>query len=125
MTGPVVAGGTVILSGEFLEAALQAVLVAARDRRRNGVPVGPKYAALISALSTGVESAECPTVAPKRKRRQGLPSRAVTVDQAAEQLGITPRQVRRLAAGPLRGKRINGRWYIPQAAITKRKGTTA
>jgi hypothetical protein len=40
----------------------------------------------------------------------------VTVDHASRQLGLSPRQTRRLAP-KLGGKLIDGRWRLDQAAI--------
>src|SRR6476661_2618638 len=53
---PLVAGAAVILTGEWLEAALQAVLIAARARARNGLPNSGSHLALAQALNAAMSA---------------------------------------------------------------------
>lgn len=119
--GPIVAGGTVILSGAWVEATRQAVLIAVRARYRNGLPISASYSALTSALNTAVMSANGHLAVRKTEVLQDLPHEhpTVTIDQAATQLGLSARQVRRIAA-ELGGRKIGGRWLLDQTAITER-----
>ena len=109
--GPIVAGTAVILTGESLEAALQAVLIAARARTRNGLPNSATHLALAKAL-TAAMSANGHSGRPRTRtscniiRKQEPPT--VTVAEAARQLGLSERQTRRLAP-KLGGKKIGGR----------------
>src|SRR6185312_8705665 len=53
---PLVAGAAVVLTGEWLEAALQAVLIAARARARNGLPNSASHLALAQALNAAMSA---------------------------------------------------------------------
>jgi hypothetical protein len=122
--GPIVAGGTVILSGVWVEAARQAVLIAVRARYRNGMPISARYSALTSALNTAAMSANGHSDVRKTEVLQDYPHEhpTVTIDQAAHQLGLSARQVRRIAA-ELGGRKVGGRWLLDQTAITERNTT--
>ncbi|WP_029108582.1 helix-turn-helix domain-containing protein [Mycobacterium sp. URHD0025] len=116
--GLVVAGSAVVLTGEWLEAARQAVLIAARTRHHNGLPVGTKLTALACALNTAAMSANGQTDVRKTKVLQSIPREqsTVTIDDAATRLGLSHRQVRRIAE-QLGGRKVGGRWLLDQTAI--------
>ena len=54
--GPFVAGTAVILTGESVEAALQAVLIAARARTRNGLPNSAAHLELAKAFTAAMSA---------------------------------------------------------------------
>jgi hypothetical protein len=118
--GPVVAGGAVILSGEWLEAARQAVLIAARARRHNGLPSSATQTVLACALNTAAMSAGGQSDVRKTEILQAIPRQqpTVTINEAAQQLGLSDRQTRRLAP-QLGGRKIGGHWLLDQDSITE------
>ena len=115
--GLIVAGSAVILTGEALETALKAVLLAERARRRNGLPDSAENrqlaAALRQALSAGPQKDR-----PKPAGAHTDSVRWVTTREAAERMLCTERHARRLARR-LDGDRSTGRWQIPETAITE------
>lgn len=119
MTSPglVVAGTAVILTGDAARAALQAVLIAIRSRRLSGLPNSAAYTELAQALADAA-TADGQSDVPKHAVGQGFPAEVPTVpiDDAAARLGLSPRQVRRLAP-KLGGRIIGGRWLLDEQAI--------
>lgn len=121
--GPLVAGTAVILTGEWVDAALQAVLIAARSRDRNGLRNSDAHLALAKALAAAM-SANGHLAVHKPEVAQHYPQLVptVTIEAAAQQLNLSPRQIRRLAP-KLGGKKIGGRWLLDEEAIDEhRKG---
>jgi len=119
---PIVAGAVVILTGESLRAALQAVLIAARVRTRNGLPNSAAHLALAKALGAAM-SANGHSDVREPEELQHYPQQeppTVTVAEAARQLGLSERQTRRRAP-QLGGKRIGGVWLLDQDAIAEHK----
>jgi len=106
--------GAVLVTGPALRAAADAILIAARARRLSGLPSSTLHAELAAAFINAAsanghtdvrETATPPTLQP-----------TVTVEEAATQMKLSRRQVRRLA--PLLGGRIiAGRWLLDQTAI--------
>ena len=114
---PVVAGAAVILTGDWLQNTRQALLIAARARKYNGLPVSSKDQALFEALTRAM-SAYGQSDVPEPAELQDYPQTdpTVTIDDAARQLRLSPRQTRRLAP-KLGGRIIAGRWLLDQTAI--------
>jgi hypothetical protein len=117
--GLVVAGTAVVLTSDWLHTTLQAVLIASRSRRHNGLPNNAAHAELAGALADAM-AAHGQSDVPQPEGLQHFPQEqpTVTVDEAAEQLGLSRRQTRRLAPR-LGGKLIAGRWLLDQVAITE------
>ena len=119
--GLVVAGGAVVLTGDWLHTTRQAVLIAARTRRVNGLPASAAHNALTEALADAMAAnghADVPELVDVQRFPAELPT--VTVDDAAQQIGLSRRQTRRLAPR-LGGKIIAGRWLLDQTAINEHK----
>ena len=117
--GLVVAGGAVVLTGDWLHTTRQAVLIAARTRRVNGLPASAAHNALTEALADAMAAnghAGVPELVDVQRFPAELPT--VTVDDAAQQIGLSRRQTRRLAPR-LGGKIIAGRWLLDQVAINE------
>lgn len=126
MTGPqqpglLVAGTAVIITGDWLQTTLQAVLIAARSRRHNGLPNNAAHAELTQALADAM-AAHGQSDVPESEELHHFPQEqpTVTIDEAAEQLGLSHRQTRRLAPR-LGGKIVAGRWLLDQTAINEHK----
>ena len=120
--GPIVAGTAVVLTGEWLEAALQAVLIAARARTRNGLPNSAAHLELAKAF-TAAMSASGRSDVREAEQLQHYPQQeppTVTIEDAARQLAVSERQARRLAP-KLGGKKIDGQWFLDQDAINEHK----
>jgi hypothetical protein len=119
--GLVVAGTAVILTGDWLQTTLQAVLIAARSRKLNGLPVSAADAALAEALNHAM-AAHGQTDVPEPEGLQHYPQTnpTVTIADAANQLKSSRRQTRRLAP-KLGGKKIAGQWRLDQTAIDEHK----
>jgi hypothetical protein len=114
---PLVAGAAVILTGEWLNTTRQALLIAARARKHNGLPVSSADQAVFEALTRAM-AAHGQSDVPEPPGLQDYPQTDPTVpnEDAARQLGLSLRQTRRLAP-KLGGKIINGRWLLDQTAI--------
>lgn len=118
LDGLLVAGEAVILTGSAARCALQAALIAIRARRRGGLPDSGPYRELAVALAQ-VESAGGHSDICERAAVQHIPVEpTVPVTEAAERLGLTDRQVRRLAPR-LGGKKIAGRWFVDEQALVE------
>jgi hypothetical protein len=119
--GPIVAGSAVILTGESVEAALQAVLIAARARTRNGLPNSAAHLELAKAFTTAMSAArQCDVAEPEPLQHYPQQQPTVTIRDAAQQLNLSYRQTQRLAP-KLAGKLIAGRWLLDQDAIDEHK----
>jgi hypothetical protein len=119
--GLVVAGSAVILTGVWVQTTLQAVLIATRSRRHNGLPNNAAHTELAQALADAMAAngrADVPEPVDVQRFPAELPT--VTVDDAAQQLGLSRRQARRLAPR-LGGRLIAGRWLLDQTAINEHK----
>jgi hypothetical protein len=121
-TGPLVAGTAVVLTGEWVDAALQAVLIAARSRARNGLRNSATHLALAQALNAAMSArghAAVRAIEDWEDHLQQEPP-TVTVAEAARQLGLSERHTRRRAP-QLGGKRIGAVWLLDQDAIDEHK----
>ena len=119
--GLVVAGTAVILTGESLKHALDAVLIAARGRTLNGLPNSATHLELAKAFTAAMSARGHSDVREPEELQhypQAVPT--VTVAEAAIQLELTERQTRRHAP-KLGGKKIAGRWLLDQDAIDEHK----
>lgn len=109
--------GVVIVSGPALRAAADAILIAIRSRRLSGLPRSRVHddlaAAFLDASATGH------TDVPDIPLPASLPT--VPIVEAAQRMDRSPRQIRRLAK-KLGGKKIAGRWYLDEHAITEHLG---
>jgi hypothetical protein len=115
--GLVVAGTAVILTGDWLKTTRRAVLIAEGARRHNGLPNSAAHIALAEALTIAMSArghADVRECAELQDYPQEPPS--VTIANAAEQLGLSERQTRRLAT-QLGGKKIGRQWLLDQTAI--------
>ncbi len=131
MTGPagprldglLAAGGAVVLTGAAAESALQAVRIAIRARRVNGLSDAPAYRALAAALNAA-RSATGRTDISEHVGGQDFPIEpTVPARAAARQLGVSDRHIRRLAPR-LGGRKIAGRWFLDETALAEHlKGT--
>jgi len=120
--GPFVAGTAVILTGESLKAAFQAVLIAARARNRNGLPNSAAHLALAKALTTAMSASGHSDVR-EPEEMQHYPQHerpTVPIADAARQCRVSTRHARRLAP-KLGGKKIGGQWFLDQDAINEHK----
>ena len=98
----------VILTGEHLTAAREAVRIARVVRERNGLPEARALLELAGLLAPS----------PQRDAQESPPeqSEPMTTRQAAAVLEVSPRQVRRLASR-LGGHSIAGRLLVDAAAV--------
>ncbi|KUI42317.1 hypothetical protein AU197_14480 [Mycobacterium sp. IS-1590] len=108
--------GVVLLQGSALRAAFDAVKIGIRSRRLSGLPESRLYLELAEALAHA--SANGHMDVGETVAVQSVPT--VEVNEAAQQLGLSGRQVRRLAL-KLGGRRINGRWLLDQQAIDEHR----
>ena len=103
----------VLLTGSAIDAVVLAIELAQSARARNGLPPSTMFAALHQALSpTGqADIAQEPT-------EQSCSRDMVPSVEAAQLLGCSPRQARRLAPS-LGGSQVGGRWLLDRQAITE------
>jgi hypothetical protein len=115
--GLLAAGPVVIVTGPAARAALDCVAIATRTRRLNGLPNSRIYGALAEALRTAVAASGQSGV---REAVAAHPDvmPTIPVDEAATRLGLSHRQTRRLAPR-LGGRKIGGRWFFDEQAITE------
>ncbi len=115
----VVADSCVVLTGDWLRVAAQAVKIAERARRQNGLPVSRIYQQLDAALTEAVAAkghSDVRTPAALSVLPHEQPT--LTVEQAAEQLGRSARQTRRIAR-QLGGRKIAGQWWLDEHAVAE------
>lgn len=109
--------GFVVLSGPALRAARNSALIAAKHRKMSGAPYRT-YEALACIFHAAMAAAG------QSDMRSPAVSKAADVDEqptvplaeAAERLGISDRQARRLAP-KLAGRMIAGRWFVDELAL--------
>jgi len=112
---PLVAGTAVVLHGDTLRVALDAALIAVRARRLSGLPID-NYRQLALALHTAMMATNGHMDVPETPTVATSIAPTVTVEQAAEMLGLSRRQTRRLAPR-LGGRIIAGRWLLDEMCI--------
>ena len=109
--GLVVAGSAVILTGDWVQTTLQAVLIATRSRRHNGLPNNAAHTELAQALADAMAAngrADVPEPVDVQRFPAELPT--VTVDDAAQQFGLSRRQARRLVV-----------WFVSSSGVVARR----
>ena len=106
--------GVLVLTGDWLAVAAQAVKIAQRARHHNGAPPSRDYQLLADALMSAAGHSDVRTPATLRQFPHELPT--ITVPQAAEWLGRSERQIRR-TAGTFGGRKIGGRWLLDEHAV--------
>jgi hypothetical protein len=115
--GLVHVGGVVVLSGEALRDALDGLLIAHRARSLSGLPTSPHLRALALALSTAVAASGQTDVRTTPVVRPSI-LQPMAIREAAELLGLSLRQTRRLAP-KLGGDRVSGRWLLDRQAVNE------
>lgn len=112
-------GGVVVLSGPALRSALDAVLVAVRQRKLSGLPFSTTpYESLACELAAAMAAnghadvRDCAISDPMPMDEQPT----VPLAEAATHLDMSPRQARRLAP-QLGGQKITGSWFVDETAL--------
>lgn len=118
MTNPqppiTVIGTAVILTGSGVEVALRAAINTQRARRSNGLPVSGDLNALVQACMSVRGHSDVRDNADPATSLEERPT--IPIEEAATMLGLSDRQIRRLAS-KLGGKKIAGRWLLDMQAI--------
>lgn len=119
-SGAVVVGPVVVLHGETIDAALDAVLRVAHARRRNGHPPSRHHVLLAEALNSAMAAAghQGDTTKPSVPQHQTHELPTLPLAEAARRLGLSLRHTRRLAPA-LGGQLIAGRWFVSETAVTE------
>lgn len=107
--------GAVVVTGTALQTATDAVLIAIRSRRANGLPRSASLDDLAAAFITAMSPnghVDVPNMAVPTQ----LPT--VTIEEAAHRMNKSRRQVRRMAP-KLGGRIIAGRWLLDETAIAE------
>lgn len=102
-------GPVVLLAGPAVPAALYAVRVAQRERRRDGLPPSRALDRLAGVLSPGGHE-DMPA------EPIDEPEPMMSTSEAAALLGVSRRQATRLAP-QLDGRFTGGRWLIPSRTL--------
>ncbi|WP_418003353.1 hypothetical protein ACNO8X_26095 [Mycobacterium sp. PDNC021] len=116
LDGLVVAGSAVILTGGAARAALQAALIAIRARRANGLPASEPYRELARALAQVESGGGHSDIHERVVVEHFSVGPTVPLVEAAARLGLSGRQLRRLAP-QLGGKKIGGMWLVDEQAL--------
>ena len=109
-------GGVVIIHGTAARALCEAVLIAERARRSSGLPLSRDYATIVAELHAAMSATGQSDVRSVPDPKNDVVQPTVPIEQAAKELGISKRQVRRLAPD-LGGRIVGGRWLLDQQAI--------
>jgi hypothetical protein len=111
-------GGLVVLSGPALKEARDSALIAAKHRKRSGIPY-QNYEALACEFAAAMSAAGHSDVrSPAISKAVAVEQPTVPIADAAARLGISPRQAIRRAP-QLGGKKIAGRWFVDEAALNE------
>ncbi len=113
-----VAGGVVVLSGAAARAAADALLIAVRSRRVNGLPRSAHYDAIAAALVSVAGHRDVPKPAAAQPIGMDTNPPTMPVPDAARHLGLSTRQTRRLAP-KLGGRIVGGRWLLDAQAVAE------
>lgn len=109
----------VLVAGRSLDLVAQAVREAQCWRARNGLPPLAAYGKLLGALAAP-DAAALPPVAPVGhtdvRTPAALHAEGMTTEQAADMLGKSTRQVRRLAP-QLGGRKVGRAYLLDRAAV--------
>jgi hypothetical protein len=110
-------GGVVVLNGPALRSALQATLIATRNRKLSGLPT-QTYDALACELHAAMAAAGQSVIDQTELAQPDAMDEHPTVPlaEASARLNISDRQARRRAP-QLGGKKIAGRWFVDEIAL--------
>jgi len=110
-------GGVVILAGPAGRLALEAVLIACRVRRQNGLP-DTQFRTLAQALAASTTMADIghTDVCTDATEASSTLLQPMLIGEAAEALGLSERQTRRLAP-KLGGHRAGRHWLLDRLAV--------
>ena len=124
MTPGLVVGAVVVLGPAWLELAVRDAALASRSRRHNGLHESAAHREYFEALAAAL-AAVGHTAIPETPEMPSYPQQlpTVPVTEAAERLGLSQRQCRRLAPR-LGGKRVGGRWFLDDEALREHEGGT-
>ncbi|MGE2718507.1 hypothetical protein [Mycolicibacterium celeriflavum] len=112
-------GGVVVLSGPALRSALDAALVAIKQRKLSGLPFSTTpYEALACELAAAMAAGGHADVRPSAISNPVPMDEQPTVPlaEAATHLDMSLRQARRLAP-QLGGRKIAGSWFVDETAL--------
>ena len=115
--GLIRAGGVVVVHGTAARTLCQAVLIAERARRSNGLPASADYGELIAELhavsATGQTDVRDAPDLPLSNHDS-----SITVAAAAQRLKLSERHVRRMAC-TFGGRKLGGRWILDELAVSE------
>lgn len=111
-------GPAVLVSGHAARILRDAVLIAARARTINGLPLSRDYRTLADELNAAMSASGQSDVRSTLIVDADCMSPTVPIEQAAAELGCSKRQARRLAPA-LGGRIISGRWLIDRTALNE------
>lgn len=117
----VLSGSAVILTGNWLKIVGDALVHSMRRQKSNGLPINGSHVALIRAVQKAMSASgesDVRNFSTMHDSNQQKPT--VCTATAAKQLGMSERQVRRLAPR-LGGQLIGKRWLLDQRAIDEHK----
>lgn len=107
--------GLVLLSGQAVTEVKDAVFIALHHRKRRNLPLND-----LERIATAFRMADMSAAG--RSNDVGLQEfPTVPLKVAARRLGVSERQMRRLAPG-LSGQQIGRRWFIDEQALTEHIG---
>lgn len=110
--------GAVLLTGDAIIAAADAVRVAQRWRRGQGLGPSVAWDRLLGILDLMTDHGPADTE-PEPVAQDDV----VDIPTAAALLGCSPRQARRLAS-TLGGRKLSGVWYLDRIAVAEHVGGT-
>jgi hypothetical protein len=111
-------GPVVVLSGPALKEARDSALIAAKHRKRSGIPY-QNYEALACEFGEAMAAAGHWDVrSPAISKAVAVEQPTVPLTEAAARLDISIRQARRRAP-QLGGRMIAGRWFVDEAALNE------
>jgi hypothetical protein len=116
--GLLAAGPVVVLTGPAARAAADALLIAIRSRRVNGLPRSAHYDAIAAALVSAAGQSDGRKTTAAQHERMEINPPTVPVPDAARDLGLSVRQTRRLAP-KLGGRIVGGRWLLDAQAVAE------
>lgn len=109
------AGGIVVLTGPALRTTLQATLIAVKQRKLSGLSI-QTFEAVACELAAAMAAAGHSDI-DKTSISKAVPMQpTMPLAEAAERLGISTRQARRIAP-KLGGRKIAGRWFVDEIAL--------
>lgn len=100
--------GSVLLTGSTVHLVLGALKIAQRSRIRNGLPPLRAYVDLMRAMADNGHADSDDTADGHHED--------MTIEEAANTLGVSVRTTRRLAGG-LGGRKVGRAWLLDRAAV--------